>query len=438
MSRRIGGNELGRLARVAANDTGKGLFTVLGAGCGLRNACNVGVAVDRFADDLLTAIWALTYVNALYAAVGDISFNGVNVRIVAKRVANGIRVRVAAVTGVGLGGGGLAGCGGRSGFDISVCRDVLLAADVALMVAVSRDVGAFAKHCKTAVVTNVVVVGQGIGVRAHIVLAASVIADMVEVVILVRKRRTRGRAALGTGRGSAAGRVAIGVGADVHVAADVALVVAVACLVGASLDNAKTTVITKVVGVVCGVGVCAHIVLATASVALVVKVLVLVTQRIADDKGVGVARSDVAAGAGLVVDGAVFTACLRLQGVLAHGFDRVAMYVAERITRREGVRVARSDGTASAGLIVDCRARCGSGGFQRLGLDRFYGKGVSERRDRLTFGFAAVGAGARFLARLGTGRRSLRFPSAKLVGATTAGGKGENTQGNQSKAENAC
>ena len=101
---------------------------------------------------------------------------------------------------------------------------------------------------------------------------------MVVVLVLVAQCFAGGGAALGTGGGSIAVGIAVSMLGHIGLAADIAVVVAVAGLVGARFQNSTATIVTDVILIVGSILMLAHIGLAAVAVADMVVVLVLVAQ----------------------------------------------------------------------------------------------------------------------------------------------------------------
>ena len=168
---------------------------------------------------------------------------------------------------------------------------------------------------------------------AHIILATSVVTNVVKVGVYVIQRRTGGCAALRTGRGHTAGRTAVGVCRYVNVAAHVTGMVAVARCIGAALNNGAAHV-TRVIGIRVRIGMLAHA--CRASITLVILVSVRVRQCISARKGGGIVRANRTAGTGFVINRRTRAGGRRLECLSLYRLDGIGV--------RESLALGRSTG----------------------------------------------------------------------------------------------
>ena len=207
-----------------------------------------------------------------------------------------------------------------------------------------------ANYLITAVVTSVVLIGIRAGadgnatavvaymveisirVVANIVLAAVVVTDVVKISICVTESRSENGAALKAGRRAFAGCGAFAVASYVRLAAYVAGVVAVHGSVKAKVKVGSAVVVADVVGV-----------------------LVLVSESSTAYKGICVILADVAAGAGLVVNGRVYTVCRSFQRLGLYGLCGIGVGKSLTLRNRTGLTGLRSGAGCIRPVVTECR-----------------------------------------------------------------------------------
>ena len=108
---------------------------------------------------------------------------------------------------------------------------VVLAAYVTFVIGIGFNVRAAFKESAATVVAGVIVVRVGVGMSSHVVLAATVVANMVEVLVFMLKNSFATRATYGTDSGSAAGCLTEAVFAYIGSLAHVTVMVVILILV---------------------------------------------------------------------------------------------------------------------------------------------------------------------------------------------------------------